>query len=54
MTVAFVAVHESVRGPTPTTSAVQKVVSYLGYCGRAAQLTGTAVLDAKPTSHSRI
>ena len=32
-------------GPTPTTSAVQKVVSYPGYCGRAAHLTGTPVLD---------
>ena len=36
-------------GPTPTTSAVQKVVSYLSYCGRAAHLTGTAALTSTRT-----
>jgi len=44
---SFAAVHESGSGPTLPIFAVQQVVGYLGYTGRAADVVATAAYDPK-------
>ena len=45
----FVALHMSLPGPTLPTFAVQQVVGYLGYTGRAADVVATAAYDPEET-----
>src|SRR5215471_7212327 len=49
---AAVALHESASGPTLRTWAVQQVVSYLGYTGRAANVIVGAAIGGLGTPQS--
>ncbi len=44
----------SLTGPTPTTSAVQQVVGYLGYSGRDADVVVTAALDPEQSAPGKL
>ncbi len=50
---AFAAPHESGNGPTLPTWALQQVVSYLRYCGRADRTAALAVFDPQRTPSCR-
>ena len=44
----------SLPGPTPTNSAVQQVVGYLGYSGRDADVVVTAALDPQQSAPGKL
>src|SRR5215831_20093525 len=53
ITGSFAALHMSPPGPTRTTWALQQVVRYLGYTGRAADVAARAAFDPERTSMPR-